>query len=70
MITRTSRGHFQVHDAGGDLIGKIDGDFAVGFEARTQAGRRLGLFTTVENAALALETSQAASRGSQLDETR
>jgi hypothetical protein len=58
-ITQTARGHFRVTDASGEPIGRIDGDFGVGFEARTPRGRLLGLFGSAEDAAMALEARRS-----------
>lgn len=58
-ISQTTRGHFRVTDASGELIGRIDGDFGVGFEARTPRGRLLGLFGSAEDAAMALRARRS-----------
>lgn len=50
MITLLSMGHYEVTAADGRTLGKVDGDNSAGFETRTVDGRKLGPFSTLDEA--------------------
>jgi hypothetical protein len=54
MISVISKGHFQITTSGGATVGKVDGDYVVGFQTSTADGRKLGPFPTLDEALKAL----------------
>lgn len=59
MISVMTQGHYQVTASDGTPLGKVDGDYAVGFKASTADGRWLGPFPTLVEALKALHTDHA-----------
>ena len=50
MISVISQGHYQITTSGGATVGKVDGDYVVGFQTSTADGRKLGPFPTLDEA--------------------
>ena len=59
MISVISQGHYQITTSGGATVGKVDGDYVVGFQTSTADGHKLGPFPTLDEALKALNTENA-----------
>jgi hypothetical protein len=54
MISVISKGHYQITTSGGATVGKVGGDYVVGFQTSAADGHKLGAFPTLDEAPKAL----------------